>query len=135
MSLKNLRHVFKRFNAQKTARFSFSCKRCGQCCRDRGFVYFTKDDIRRASKVIGMKEKEFAGTYLTHRGNRFFIKVGDNGCSLLTENGCRIQNGKPVQCSSFPYWDEYIGVNGELVNFDRECPGITKVNDDESHPK
>ncbi|MEK6795022.1 MAG: YkgJ family cysteine cluster protein [Spirochaetota bacterium] len=106
--------------------FSFACKRCGQCCRDRGFVYFSRDDIRRAAKSLRIGEKDFMKGYLFRRGRQSFIKVGDDGCPLLTANGCRIQDGKPEQCATFPYWKDYVDEDGRLINFDRDCPGIAE---------
>lgn len=109
------------------ATFTFSCTRCGECCREAGFVFFTEKEIHRAATYLGMEISAFKRHYLIRMSEGYAVSVsGTTPCVFLTSEGCTINDVKPDQCESFPYWQEYVGKNGELVNFDRPCPGIKK---------
>jgi hypothetical protein len=109
------------------ASFDFNCTMCGKCCREEGFVFFSRNDIRRAAKHLGMTQKSFCAEYLILTSDGYALSVTKkNPCTFLSKNGCIINKSKPKQCATFPYWNEYIGKEGELVNFDRPCPGVKK---------
>ena len=112
----------------RKASFDFACRQCGRCCREEGFVFFSRDDISRAAKFLGMTAASFCAEYLILTSDGYALSVTKkNPCVFLSEDGCIINDAKPKQCATFPYWNEYIGMNGELVNFDRPCPGVKKT--------
>lgn len=108
--------------------FTFKCQGCGECCKEEGSVYFTKGDVKRAARVLKMKPDDFITRYLTpaRDGKRYIVRVTSKmPCVFLRDHKCLIHSGKPKQCRTFPYWDEYVNDKGELVNFNRPCKGIT----------
>ena len=110
---------------EKGTPFTFKCARCGECCREHGFVFFRRDDIRRAAAHLGMTQAAFTARYLIKTSDGWAVTVtARRPCVFLSESGCTINDAKPEQCSTFPYWKEYIDADGLLVNFDRPCPGI-----------
>lgn len=110
---------------EKGTPFTFKCARCGECCRENGFVFFRRDDIRRAAAHLGMTQAAFSAEYLIKTSDGWAVTVSPRKpCVFLTPKGCAINDAKPVQCSTFPYWKEYLDADGRLVNFDRPCPGI-----------
>lgn len=109
-----------------TYNFSFKCRQCGECCREEGYIFFTKKDIKRASDYLKMEAGKFKDKYLKTVQGEYAIKVSPGKpCVFLNSQGaCAINSAKPQQCSSFPYWPEYVNDAGELINFDRPCPGV-----------
>lgn len=106
-------------------KFKFECKKCGQCCREAGWVYFLPDDIKRASAYLSMTKAEFKKKYLTNQGGLCVEVTALKPCVFLKDEGCIIHEAKPKQCATFPYWPEYVNKNGEIIDFNRPCPGIT----------
>ena len=113
-------------NTAKSGPFSFKCMRCGICCREDGFVFFLRDDIRRAAKFLGMTTSAFTKEYLIKTADGWAVSVTTRRpCVFLSKEGCAINDAKPKQCGTFPYWKEYVGSDGMLKDFDRPCPGVT----------
>ncbi len=113
----------------KNSILTFSCTGCGICCKEKGYVFFTDDDIKRASKLLEISPLIFINQYLDYEeGYGYHIKVTDDKpCTFLDENNrCTINSAKPNQCATFPYWKEYMDKNGNLIagKFNRACPGV-----------
>ncbi|MEI0798173.1 YkgJ family cysteine cluster protein [Brachyspira intermedia] len=113
----------------KNSILTFSCTGCGICCKERGYVFFNDDDIKRASKFLEISPLIFINKYLEYEeGYGYYIKVTDDkACTFLDENNrCTINSAKPNQCATFPYWKEYMDKNGNLISgkFKRACPGV-----------
>ena len=109
----------------KSGPFTFKCARCGTCCREIGFVFFLRDDIRRAAKHLGMSASAFTKEYLIKTADGWAISVtAKKPCVFLSAGGCTINDAKPKQCATFPYWKEYVAKDGTLTDFDRPCPGV-----------
>jgi uncharacterized protein len=108
--------------------FEFECKGCGVCCREEGYVYFAKPEVTRAAKLLNMTPAAFAQKYLVPFQDEFVHVVLKGGrCAFLQrDNRCEINSVKPRQCKTFPFWEEYIDAKGNLVNFNRPCPGVKK---------
>ena len=112
-------------SGKKKLNFTFSCTRCGNCCSDEGVVSFTMKEVRRAAEYLGIERGEFIDRYLEKSG-RTYVHVVDKGecCRFLENNKCVINDVKPEQCATFPFWKEYVDRRGKLVNFDRHCAGV-----------
>jgi uncharacterized protein len=107
--------------------FTFTCTTCGSCCREEGYVFFSNHEIESCAAFLGMSTRNFKQKYLIKISSGYAHEVKKNSiCVFLKNSRCIINSLKPEQCRTFPYWDEYIGTRGELVNFDRPCRGIFK---------
>ena len=120
----------KRFSKHKNAVLEFSCTGCGLCCKEAGYVFFSDNDIKRASALLKISPIVFINKYLEYEENYgYYIQVtNEKACIFLDEyNKCTIQDAKPEQCKTFPYWNEYMDKNGNIIagKFNRPCPGIT----------
>ena len=104
----------------------FTCQPgCTRCCRVRGFIYLTEDDLRRAAAFLKMSPEAFEAEYVIRfRHLLRFRKPLDGQCHFLTESGCSIHPVKPTQCRLYPFWPELVE-NRRAWNAEAaECPGI-----------
>lgn len=84
----------------------FVCQRCGNCCRWRGEVPVSDEEVDRIADYLGIPVVEFIDQYTILRRNRIgltLIEKPDGSCIFLEgRNTCRIQAVKPEQCAGFP---------------------------------
>ena len=113
----------KRISTLKTP--AFVCARCGECCKEEGALYFTPREVTRAAEYLNIPRKNFIKAFLVkvEKGYAHMVKKGES-CIFLKNNQCRINDVKPSQCATFPYWEIYFNAAGNLVNFDRKCRGF-----------
>lgn len=114
---------------KKNVILEFSCTRCGLCCKEEGYVFFSYSDISRASRYLKITPMDFIKKYLKYNEDlEHYIEVTKSlPCLFLdNKNGCKINDAKPEQCKTFPYWKEYMDRDGNLISgkFDRPCPGV-----------
>lgn len=83
------------------------CLKCANCCSQYS-PRFKTPDIKRISRLLGMRESVFIETYL---------KVDEDGdyvlqqlpCPFLeSDNQCKIYDNRPSDCRRFPYTDEDV---------------------------
>jgi len=90
-----------------------SCVRCGECCRVRGFVLVSGEEIARIASFLGKPSAEFIERFTRLAGNRHGLELAEreNGeCVFLEGNACRIHPVKPRQCLEFPEGWRYPGI-------------------------
>jgi len=105
----------------------FECQPdCFKCCVKPGIVHFDRKDIRNAADFLGTSPAEFKKTYLVRDEGEWVLEVGDDGepCTFLTAQGCGIHEGKPKQCSSYPFWRENMDSKFMWRLVGGFCPGI-----------
>lgn len=118
---------------KKNLILEFSCKGCGNCCKEKGYVFFNESDISKAAKYLNLNPLVFINKYLDYDDSLgHHIKVdGEKRCHFLDEKDkCIIHKAKPTQCETFPYWKEYTDKNGNLISdkFNRHCKGVKVKN-------
>ncbi len=105
----------------------FACQKCNRCCKKAGMVHFTQEDIRNAAQFLEMTEDDFTGKYLfDHNGIKFIRVSSKKWCPFLTDNGCRIHEAKPSQCSMYPFWPHTIETKSKWRIEGLSCRGINK---------
>jgi len=104
----------------------FACQPgCTTCCRRRGFVYLTEDDILRAAEFLGVAPAEFERQYVYRTRNLRRLRVPRSGtCRFLKTDGCAIHPAKPTQCRIFPFWPEVTATRRAWRRTGTWCPGI-----------
>jgi uncharacterized protein len=109
-----------------TAGMRFECRAgCTACCREKGFVYLTEDDLERAARFLGTTPRAFERKYVYRTRNLRRLRVPSQGrCPFLEETGCAIHPAKPTQCRAFPFWPELLDSRREWHKTGKYCPGI-----------
>ncbi len=112
----------------------FSCERCSACCRgEPGYVFLTKEDLRRLLSRLGLEFKAFfrgyctlvdAGTGMALSLREVALENGSNDCVLWGAGGCRVYGERPVQCSTYPFWSSIMESRESWRREGRSCPGI-----------
>jgi hypothetical protein len=105
------------------ASLSWSCTKCGRCCRDnekRGRrILLLESDIRRihAAGAEGFHEttgqEPFTG----------LMRMRDGACVFLTPHGCSIYQARALLCRMYPFWVERLD-DGYVIHVDPDCPGL-----------
>ncbi len=103
---------------------NFECQRCGNCCRESGYVHLSEKEIDACAAFLNLDVTVFTEKYtqLTKQRSGLSLTEQDNGaCIFLTEDGaCQIQPVKPQQCRQFPFTWRYK--DGQEI-----CKGWAKV--------
>ena len=100
--------------------FSFRCRQCGECCRDREDILLSPFDICRIAKQIDAEPFEviqkYGTVYIGHTSKVPLVSLkmrDDTGeCPFLKDNRCSIQMSKPSVCALYPL--------GRTVSIDAE---------------
>jgi Fe-S-cluster containining protein len=107
----------------------FECQGSGKCCQSRGqygFVYLTSDDAKNAAKALKISVDKFVADYCTKDDGHLCIKDDNSSpdCLFLDGNRCKIYEGRPTQCRTWPFWPEVMNAkswNKRVASF---CPGV-----------
>ncbi|MDR1614841.1 MAG: YkgJ family cysteine cluster protein [Campylobacteraceae bacterium] len=104
-----------------------ACSACkGRCCTGKsGYIWVKKEEIAAIASFLQVKEEEFILQYLLKIKFRYTLKEipFENGfaCILFdaNTNGCKAYEVRPLQCKSFPFWENY-----NQKELEDECIGI-----------
>ena len=111
------------------AALRFECTQCGLCCTVRGdyaCVYVDETECRKLAAVLGLGpgvlKKRF--TFVDEDGWRQ-LRFEQGRCVFLEGEGrCRVYEGRPMQCRTFPFWSEFIRRGRWTRRVRRLCEGI-----------
>lgn len=83
------------------------CLSCANCCKNYS-PRFKTPDIKRISKLLGLREGVFIETYLNEDEDGDFV-LQTAPCPFLgSDNFCSIYEDRPSDCRRFPYTDEDV---------------------------
>jgi Fe-S-cluster containining protein len=104
-----------------------ACRKCGECCRQKGFVYLKKGEDERIADYLAMTSFDFVNAYCELQDRQKLVLAKKNGeeCVFLGPGGCRIHSVKPKQCLDFPL----------LWKTERSrtyCEGLSRAGDEQS---
>lgn len=108
----------------------FECTGCRQCCGGSpGYVWLSRLDIDGLSSSLGLSVDEFIGDYCkkvrTETGYAVSLReTSDYSCIFLGAQGCNVYAHRPIQCSSYPFWDEILVSAAIWKREGESCPGI-----------
>jgi Fe-S-cluster containining protein len=114
----------------RSSALRFECTQCGQCCRVRGeyaHVYLNREEEEALADFLGLTLATFRRryTFLDEDGWRELAFTGDR-CIFLDDDTdrCTVYPARPVQCSTFPFWEELVH-NGRWTKQVRKiCEGV-----------
>jgi Fe-S-cluster containining protein len=106
--------------------FRFTCvPGCTDCCHQKGYVYLTEEDLRRAAEFLRMSPAEFEKKYVYRTKTLLRLrKPRGSQCHFLRQEGCSIHPAKPTQCRAFPFWPEMVASREAWGQTASYCPGI-----------
>lgn len=106
----------------------FACQQSGKCCHQRdeyGYVYVNARERERIAAHLGLSLGAFNRRYTRSEedGARVLLFV-ESRCVFLQDGLCQVHEVKPVQCRTWPFWEELLA-SPEV--YEREvrafCPG------------
>lgn len=86
---------------------STDCLACASCCKNYS-PRFKTPDIKRISKVLGMREGAFIDKYLRIDEDGDYVLKSTPCAFLGADNRCSIYDDRPSDCARFPYTDEDV---------------------------
>lgn len=105
----------------------FQCLACGECCSDHGeytYIYLVKTDIHAISAFMHITKKDFLNQFCIMDDGLIYLKMTGSACPFLVEKKCSLYPVRPLQCRTWPFWEENL-IPGtwekEVLPF---CPGI-----------
>lgn len=110
----------------------FECQRCSFCCGNSpGFVYLSKSDVKELCAFFKISATEFEKKYcrwVTYYGGQKVLSLLEkkNYDCILWENGCSAYKARPIQCSTYPFWDWMLETPETWNNCAKTCPGMNK---------
>ena len=108
----------------------FSCKMCSYCCRgEPGFVYLSRTDLDQLLKETKSEETEFIEKYCRwvpyYDGSEVLcLKETEKFDCIFWNGGCSVYKARPVQCSTYPFWDYLLKDKKSWDEGAKDCPGI-----------
>jgi Fe-S-cluster containining protein len=114
----------------KQAFKKIDCLSCANCCKTMSPTY-TKADVRRISKHLGMTFQEYYDKYLEKEdGGKDYMNKSIPCQFLQKDNKCSIYEVRPRDCSGFPhtqYKDFKLYVSGTHIQNIEYCPVTLNV--------
>ncbi len=107
----------------------FGCTACGNCCFEKGYVFFGFAELAAMAEHLKLSQAEFKDTFdVTWDADSdgwMFDATDGNGCPLLDKKRqCRVHPVKPTQCRTFPFWDELLDRKADWEAAKSFCPGL-----------
>ncbi|MFZ1887512.1 MAG: YkgJ family cysteine cluster protein [Candidatus Binataceae bacterium] len=110
--------------------FSYDCKACGKCCRDK-VIALAPYDLLKIARAAGVSTREAIARFTLRRGS--ILKFDAEGaCTMLEGVRCGIHEGRPLACRLYPLGIER-GADGRGERFVRlePAPGSLGVYGDD----
>ena len=105
-----------------------NCLKCARCCR--GYSpRFKGPDIKRISKILGLRETAFIEKYLVYDEEGDYVAVSSPCPFLAEDNKCGIYEDRPSDCKRFPYTDEDVILKRPMLTMKNStfCPIVVSV--------
>ncbi len=114
----------------------FECKACSYCCSGGpGFVWLDRADLDRLLEHFRLSQEVFIETYCrwveTGEGKALSLRERKSGrntydCVFLAGGKCSVYPARPLQCRTYPFWNEIASSSDSWEEEAKSCPGIGK---------
>ena len=108
---------------------AFDCQGCGDCCRGPGgYVWVTLEEAENLAQAINMPFEEFAAKMLRSTlSGLALVDSSDGNCPLLGDDGrCKTYHARPLQCRTWPWWEENLLSQRRWDDAATRCPGMNR---------
>ena len=105
---------------------AFECTRCGACCTGApGYVWVTPEEIASLAESRGVDLDQFSRKFVRQVGNRFSLVEKPGGDCVFWDKsgGCTVYQARPIQCRTWPFWEENIETAEAWEGVRGHCPG------------
>lgn len=108
----------------------FKCTQCGNCCSGPpGYVWTTKEEIGRIAKFLGRPDGRLDPKHIRRVSLRYSLTEKPGGdCIFLKREGgkriCGIYEVRPLQCRTWPFWNDNLRSEATWNAAGRTCPGM-----------
>ena len=92
--------------------FSYGCRRCGQCCRDKR-IQINPYETARLQRRLGVTTAEFRASYTADGAGVALAQKDDGFCIFFGDAGCTVHSDRPLVCRLFPL-GRVINAKGEV---------------------
>ena len=109
---------------------NFECQRCSFCCgHSPGFVYLSNRDLLALCEFFKMTIKDFVAKYCrwaNYYGGTTVLSLLEkkNYDCILWDSGCTAYQARPVQCSTYPFWEWMLEEKSMWDDCAKDCPGM-----------
>jgi Fe-S-cluster containining protein len=107
---------------------NFSCTQCGKCCTGSpGFVWITEEEMTEMAQFLDLTISMFKRLYVRRSGKRYALiekKSENHNCVFYQNKKCQIYKVRPLQCRSYPFWQENLLSEQNWKHTAQECEGI-----------
>ncbi len=119
-------------NVWYAAGLRFECTQCGNCCSGApGYVWVTVADMERIAGQLQMPFDDFTRRFIRQIGQRYaLLEKPDFDCVFLLRDprtgkaGCSIYQVRPMQCRTWPFWNENLRSPRAWKSASAHCPGM-----------
>ena len=106
----------------------FECTGCGNCCKSRGeysTVYLMEADVDAMAAQLGMSAKTFLESHCEGDRGWTVLRSSADQCRFLSsDNTCEVYEARPMQCRTWPFWEENLKKKTWESSVKACCPGI-----------
>jgi Fe-S-cluster containining protein len=94
-----------------------------------GFVYLSENDLSRLAKEFKMEYTDFIKTWcrwvsFERDRERLSLKEKSNFDCIFWNQQCTVYRARPLQCRTFPFWDNVVCSSTAWETAGGGCPGI-----------
>lgn len=129
---KNTKELDNDFHIQHKKAFQkINCLDCANCCKTTSPI-FRDVDIKRISKHLRTKEKQFIESYLRLDEESDYV-LKQSPCTFLgTDNKCSIYEFRPLACREYPHTDRknMQQILDLTLKNTEVCPAVAKIVDE-----
>jgi uncharacterized protein len=119
----------------------FHCTQCGACCYKKGKVFVRENELEQIAQYLNMSKEECDNIYCNKKYQKQnptlyvlksnFVSEKRYDCIFLKEVEkdkfeCIIYPVRPIQCSTFPFWEKRIANKEKWEEMRMFCPGINE---------